>query len=213
MISRQVRRMEMGMTTHVPHLVTLALLGALASGCKSSEPAKPDSTKSEAAAAPPLAIASAAIAAAAVTADAGVWPSSDTPIKSFEDPRFGALPLFTKLGVERSNRPAGTLTAEKVFEAVSAKYGALKNRTQLAGFTIHAGYCEKADTAHAVDVVVCEYHSADKLAKGKASALKNDVPRREILTVKTSTVSITRFTETKDAADQAKGIAEIVKTL
>jgi hypothetical protein len=194
--------------------LSLVLALPLLTGC----PSKSEGDRKEAAASASTSASAASVASAAVPVGAAgprvsADPEPATTVKGLNDPGFAALPLFTKLAVEKQNRPPGALKAEVVFDAITGKMGAMKNRSQLAGFTVVASYCEKADTELGVDVVVCEYPDAASLAKGKGLALKNDVKRREILTVKSSYVSITRFSEAKEAADQAKQIAELVKTL
>jgi hypothetical protein len=137
--------------------------------------------------------------------DSGITPN---------DPRFNKLGLFDKLVVEKENRPKDTLKAETVFDAVTGKLGIkLTNRKQLAAWPVHASYCEKADTDLGVDVSVCEFQDGASFDKGKAIADGTKTPRREILRTKTTWVSLTRFSEGKDAEAQAKRISDLVKGL
>jgi hypothetical protein len=192
-------------------LMVVIIGAALALGCPSKSDAERRSeVKADAMPPPAPSVASAAASMAAPSAA----PPEAPAVTSVKDPRFAQLPLFSKLAVEKQDRPPTALKAETVFDAVAAKLGApLKNRSQLAGFTVLAGYCEKGDTELAVDIVVCEYHDAAALTKGKELALKNKTPRREMLTAKSSWVSVTRFTDTPAAAEQAKLISEVVKSL
>jgi hypothetical protein len=69
---------------------------------------------------------------------------------------------------EAHNRPAVKVTAEKVFDAIEKAGFAIKDRKQVAGWTMNASYCASATTADSAVIAVCEYADAAKAKAGLA---------------------------------------------
>jgi hypothetical protein len=134
-------------------------------------------------------------------------------IKSRKDPAYPGLPLFEKLAVERSDRPADALSTDKVFDGLVSKGMKVASRRQVLAGIVGAGFCQKGDVDPDLDVTVCEYDDDASLEKGKKTMLSVPYPRREIVSWKKSTISIGRLSEGKATADAAKKIAAYVVTL
>jgi hypothetical protein len=134
-------------------------------------------------------------------------------VKSRKDPAYPGLPLFEKLAVERSDRPADALGADKIFDGLVAKGMKVGSRRQVLAGIVGAGFCLKGDVDPDLDVTVCEYDDDASMVKGKKTMLSVPYPRREIVSWKKSTISIGRLSEAKGTADAAKTIAAFVVTL
>ena len=147
-----------------------------------------------------------------VQADASVPLMEITSaVKSRKDPQYATLPLFEKLAVERADQPAGSLRADALYDAIEKEGIAVSRRRQVLAFTVDAAYCLKADAAPDIDLIVCEFDDDAGLAKGKKAMLKEPYPRRELLTRKSSTISVTRLSDTKATADVAAKISALVR--
>lgn len=145
-------------------------------------------------------------------AGAGISPKDiKSDVKTRKDPRYPTLPLFEKMAVERGDRPADSLHAEALYDAVKADGLNVTNQRQVLGLTVGAAYCVKADVDPDIDLTVCEYDNDADAAKGKAEIVKVPYPRREVLVRRGSTVGIGRLSEAKPTTDAAAKIAALVK--
>jgi hypothetical protein len=183
------------------------LLLAMLAACSKKQP--------EAAPSPDAATSTLAASASAPAASAPSLPAAreDTgpPITGRNDPRFNALALFSKLEVERANRPS-TLRSDTVFDAVAKSLNApLDDRKQVAAYPVLASYCEKATTAASVAVVVCEYPDAATMAQGQDIASKMKIPHRDFVRAQTTWISVTPLAEGPAGAAEAKKVLAAVK--
>ena len=134
-------------------------------------------------------------------------------VKSRKDPQYATLPVFEKLAVERADQPAGSLRADALYDAIEKEGVAVSRRRQVLAFTVGAGYCLKADAVPDIDLIVCEFDDDATLAKGKKAMLKDAYPRRELLTRKMSSISVTRLSDAKATSDAAAKISALAQKL
>ena len=102
-------------------------------------------------------------------------------------------PLLQLLEDEKAHRPAGTPSADALFEALEKAGFAMQGRGQVVGRTLGAAYCENAHTTQGIVVSACEFTDAEALAKGRAYSEKTfskALPNRILLVNKHTLLTI-----------------------
>ncbi len=151
--------------------------------------------------------------------DAGTPSAPDASLTAVQIAPDAAVPLMEVTSEvksrkdPRTDRPANALKAEAVYDGLNGRGIVVTNRRQVLAQIVSAAYCLKADAAPDIDLVVCEFDDNEGVAKGKKMMAVMPYPRREILTWKTSTVSIGRLSDAKPTSDTASKISAFVKTL
>jgi hypothetical protein len=82
-------------------------------------------------------------------------------------PATNVSALAARLQYEAANRPAGAISAERVFDALDAAGMSLAQRMQYAGVVMHASYCAGARGSDGLVVAICEYPTHDAALAGK----------------------------------------------
>lgn len=83
------------------------------------------------------------------------------------EPATNVSSLAARLQYEAAHRPAGAITAERVFAALDAAGQPLAQRTQYAGIVMRASYCAGGRGSDGLVVAVCEYPTHDAALAGK----------------------------------------------
>lgn len=102
-------------------------------------------------------------------------------------------PLLQLLTNEKTNRPAGTPSAETVFAALDKAGIHTQDPSQVLGRMVGAAFCENAHTHEGVVVSVCEFKDADTLARGRAYSEKTfgkALPNRSLVSNKKTLLTI-----------------------
>jgi hypothetical protein len=136
--------------------------------------------------------------------DAGANPVTDTP---------NLLSLGGRLGLEAGNRPQGTPTVEKIFDAMRGAGVGLVDVRQNLGSAHAARYCANGRSPEGLYVMVCEYGSAEELKAGEP------ITRSVFQTAKgnswqsVGTTAILMLRETDAGAAQALKVAPLLEKL
>ncbi len=83
------------------------------------------------------------------------------------EPATNVSSLAARLSYEAVHRPAGAITAERVFDALDAAGMSLAQRTQYAGIVMQASYCAGGKSRDGLVVAICEYPTHDAALAGK----------------------------------------------
>lgn len=104
---------------------------------------------------------------AASLAPAGTGAATAGAGKSLE-PSKDLSPLVARLGYEASHRPAATVKAEQVLDALDRRELVVATRRQFLGVTVHASYCLGGKTRDGIAIAACEYPDPAAATAGKA---------------------------------------------
>jgi hypothetical protein len=122
--------------------------------------------------------------------------------------------LGAKLAAEKASAGRSDPNASAVFAAIENRLGiALSDEMQPLASPLGAAYCKRMTTRHDVYVVVCEYASEESAKVGQSKATNDVVKHREVLQRRASTCAVHRVGETKAAADDAKRIKDLFRSL
>lgn len=156
---------------------------------------------------------------AAVPAAPSAVPSARSvaaPSSSGADPLGGVdlAALGSKLAAEKAAAGASSPSVSTVFAAIEKKLGlATTERFQVYAGAVGATFCDRIATASDVYVVVCEFADEAAATRGVAAGTTRSIPRREVLRVRSATVSIHRTSTTPACEADAKKIRDLVVTL
>ncbi|HEY0480878.1 MAG TPA: hypothetical protein VGD37_25360 [Kofleriaceae bacterium] len=96
-----------------------------------------------------------------------VAPASAAAPKLIE-PSKELSPLVARLRYEANHRPASSVTAERVFDALDRSDIRVTERRQYLGASMRASYCLGGQTGDDIVLAVCEYPTHGAAVAGKA---------------------------------------------
>jgi phenylpyruvate tautomerase PptA (4-oxalocrotonate tautomerase family) len=75
--------------------------------------------------------------------------------------------IAVRMHEEAASRPAVSVTAEELFDALAARGIELQSKKQVLAATAQASYCALGVTRESVAIAICEYASQDAARAGK----------------------------------------------
>lgn len=75
--------------------------------------------------------------------------------------------IAVRMHEEAAQRPAASVTAERLFDALTARGIELASKKQVLAATAQASYCALGVTRESIAIAVCEYASQDAAVAGK----------------------------------------------
>lgn len=129
-------------------------------------------------------------------------------------PTTMASKVYRQLGVEKTNRPAVALPAERVLAAFHKDGIEAEALKQGLGEPIKAGYCALSHTKKGVGFTLCEYPSAELAREGKAlSEARYSGGLGRKLYLNGQTLLVVRAAAEEEAKAEAEAMAAIFEEL